>query len=142
MKELLISRLVDDDKQTTGSMVLSDEDYTLSYFCTLELEYNNNLRNISCIPFGEYTCAVRDSEKYGRHLIVNNVPNRSLILLHYGNYNRNTKGCILVGESFKKIDEDNYFDITNSKNSMIKLMGFIEDGDIIKLTIQDAICKS
>jgi len=127
MKQIILSRLFDNGQQTTGYGVLFDGGKTYMYFSTLELSYKGNQKNISCIPKGKYICKVRESEKYGLHLHVQNVPNRSFILFHYGNYNTNTKGCILVGEKFAKLNKDSNFDVTNSRNTMKKLMSFIDN---------------
>ena len=43
------------------------------------------------------------------------------LLIHFGNFYTNSKGCVLVGESFSKINNDNQIDITNSKKSLDKL---------------------
>ena len=138
MKDIVIARLVDDNKQTTGHMFLSDGERTYAHFMSLELPWKNNEVRVSCIPVGTYICRVRYSEKYGRHLEVE-VPGRTLILLHYGNFFKDTKGCILVGKGFSKIDGDDRFDVTQSKVSMNKLMSFIQDDERIRLTIKEAI---
>ncbi len=66
-------------------------------FCcyTIELPWRNNQSNISCIPTGSYPLVERSTKKRGTHLLVKNVPNRSLILIHPAN-NALTQllGCI------------------------------------------------
>ncbi len=52
---------------------------------TIELPYRNNLTRLSCIPEGRYPLQKRYSERFGYHLHVCNVPNRSLILFHPAN---------------------------------------------------------
>lgn len=77
-------------------------DYT---FSTAELPWKNNQTSISCIPFGEYECSIVDSPKYGLVYQVHNVPNRTHILFHWGNwagdkssgYKSNSDGCIILG---------------------------------------------
>ena len=50
---------------------------------------------ISCIPEGRYVLERRHSHKFGWHLHVKAVPNRSFILIHPGNCaNSELKGCI------------------------------------------------
>lgn len=66
---------------------------------TLELPWKNNQRQISCIPAAVYQCGVVNSPKFGRVYQVKNVPNRSHILIHAGNWVKDTSGCILVGMS-------------------------------------------
>ena len=65
----------------------------------------NNEKNISCIPCGVYECEFNISPKFGPTYQVRGVPDRTHILFHKGNYTKNTKGCILVGEQFEKTDE-------------------------------------
>ena len=139
MKEMILTRLVDNGKQTIGTMTYRTP-LRIEVFTTLEPAWENNRINKSCIPPGDYICSVRRSEKYGKHLIVEDVVGRSLILLHHGNFagnNGNTKGCILIGEKFRHINDDGEMDINNSKNSMKRLMRYIENGDKINLKITD-----
>jgi hypothetical protein len=79
-----------------------------SFDChTLELPWRDNRRNISCIPAGEYKVKIRISPKYGTIYHVKEVPNRSYILIHSGNwagdtskgYRTHVNGCILLGKS-------------------------------------------
>lgn len=76
----------------TNSIVLVDGIYMCS---AIELPWVNNERQKSCIPEGSYDVTKRTSAKYGQHLLVNKVPNRSLILLHPANNARTElRGCI------------------------------------------------
>ena len=73
---------------------------------TLELPWHNNQRNISCIPAGTYDVEIRKSPRYGNVYHVKEVPDRSYILIHSGNwagdkskgYRTNVAGCILLGQ--------------------------------------------
>lgn len=49
------------------------------------------------IPAGVYFCKPYSGTKYKDVYIVENVPNRSAILLHWGNTANDTEGCILLG---------------------------------------------
>ena len=139
MKQLLLSRLVDDGSQTVGYMTMFEDIFKpLEKFCTIEQQWEDNKRNISCIPAGKYICIVRYSDKYKRHLIVKDVYGRKLILLHWGNYNHNTKGCILIGTNFADINGDGETDITASKKAFSRLMSHIKDGEQIELTITES----
>jgi len=70
---------------------------------TFELQWNDNTRNISCIPKGQYLCERYSSTKYADTFQVKNVPGRSYILFHVGNTQSDSEGCILVGEQFEKV---------------------------------------
>lgn len=53
-----------------------------------------------CIPSGTYPVVIDFSPHFQRQMPrVENVPERSGILVHWGNYVENTQGCILVGSS-------------------------------------------
>ena len=76
-------------------------------FCvTLERPWLDNRRNVSCIPFGIYTCKRIISPKFGDTFEVLNVPGRSHILFHKGNLQEDTHGCILVGEYFDPLNNE------------------------------------
>jgi len=89
---------------------------------TLELPDLNNERNVSCIPEGEYNYFFRESNKNGQVLQLENVPNRTFIQIHKGNFTRQIQGCILVGDGIKFLDDDNTPDITNSATTLNKLL--------------------
>lgn len=91
-------------------------------FTTIELPWKNNAKRISCIPTGTYTVKRRWSKKLGHHFHLTDVPNRELILIHVGNYNEQTQGCILVGNDFKDINNDNVIDITESRSATFELL--------------------
>lgn len=74
---------------------------------TLELEWKDNQQKISCIPTGTYECALTQSPKFGQVYTVKNVPNRSHILIHAGNWISDIQGCILLGMS---ADETRLYD--------------------------------
>lgn len=71
---------------------------------TIELPWLNNQHGISCIPEGRYELVKRWSDSKKWHLLVCNVPNRDLILIHPANDAlTELKGCIapvttLVGQ--------------------------------------------
>ena len=62
---------------------------------SIELPWKNNQAGVSCIPEGKYELAKRWSPKFGRHLLVMNVSQRSYILIHPANDAlQELKGCI------------------------------------------------
>lgn len=72
---------------------------------TLERPWLDNQRSISCIPEGTYTLRKRNSavvERTSRGEFpegweVTDVPGRTYIMFHVGNYIRDSEGCVLVG---------------------------------------------
>jgi hypothetical protein len=110
------------DKQTLGNgFVINDQGQIVFAFKTLELPWLENKRKVSCIPKGVYNTVKRTSPKYGSHFHLQDVPGRTWILIHHGNYYRDTLGCILPGRTHADIDSDGYSDVTHSKQTMQKL---------------------
>lgn len=77
-----------------------------STFATLELprevEGKRNVKEECCIPEGRYDVEWlkrSGSGKYSNVAWIRGVPGRSGILIHNGNWLRNTKGCVLVGRA-------------------------------------------
>ena len=71
---------------------------------TCEDPWNDNKPNISCIPEGIYEAVPHSGVKYKNVWVLKNVPARSAILIHNGNTNKDTEGCILVGNGFALIN--------------------------------------
>ena len=108
MKELVLQREKADPvvRGTKGHFVGID-------IYTLELPWLDNKKGVSCIPTGtypmEWTWSPRHKKEYWRIY----VPGRRGILIHRGNYLRDTSGCVLVG---KRI-------FANSKTSEYEIAG-------------------
>tara|TARA_R100000742_G_C4279288_1_gene103447 strand:+ start:4274 stop:4771 length:498 start_codon:yes stop_codon:yes gene_type:complete len=95
---LLIIRDQFTDKSVLGKLYFNSE----FYGHTLELAWNDNKKRVSCIPKGVYEVKKRHTEKSKykyEHLHILDVPNREMILMHIGNYPKNSKGCILLGNT-------------------------------------------
>ncbi len=100
---------------------------------TLELPDIDNQRNISCIPEGEYEYKLYQSPKHGTVLHIQDVDNRSMIEIHAGNYTRQILGCILPGDSVKWLDRDSIPDVTNSKNTLKKILKLAGESGTIRI---------
>jgi len=102
MQRVIIQREPCTDEGTFGTLSLES-----GWTChTLELPWRENRRRMSCIPAGIYRAVDHVSPKFGRTRWVQDVPERSDILIHAGNLAGDTSkklrtdvaGCILVGE--------------------------------------------
>jgi Family of unknown function (DUF5675) len=71
---------------------------------TCELPWNNNVTGKSCVPSGTYLCTPHNGERFVNVWELNDVPERSAILMHNGNTIKDTDGCILVGGQFGDIN--------------------------------------
>lgn len=105
-KHIRITRFKEIEDGTLGTLSVLDEDGIEMFFCyTLEpsgestTERNQDKR----IPTGSYGILWHNSPKFGRklpHLHNKEVPKDRYILIHSGNYPKDTEGCILVGLRF------------------------------------------
>lgn len=120
---MILKRLSDDGVQTLGILTLPNG----SVLHTLELSWNNNEKGVSCIPKGTYTVIKRTSDKYGAHFHILDVPNRSYVLFHSGNFHTDILGCILVGTGLKDINKDGRLDVVNSKRAMLEMLNLLPD---------------
>lgn len=100
----ILQREKSTDGGTFGKLTLPDG----TTYNTLELAWRNNESGKSCIPPGTYQVETRNSPKFGSGVYeVKNVPGRSAILIHSGNYagnvdkgqKSNVQGCIMLGFS-------------------------------------------
>lgn len=115
-----------------GVLLIQDE-----VFCvTLEPPYKENLRDISCIPAGQYVVRKHRSPRFGNTYIVCHVPNRQNILFHAGNRMRDTQGCILLAEHFGKLGSDRA--ILNSGATFRRFMDTVGAHEEGTLTIREA----
>lgn len=75
--------------------ILDAEGNHLCY--TLERPWLDNAPQTSCIPTGTYTCVPHNSAAHPHIWELANVPNRDAILIHNGNTENDSLGCIIVG---------------------------------------------
>lgn len=99
-RRLTLTRNISSDQGTFGSLAGPG----LVLF-TAELPWRGNQANVSCIPAGVYECRPYSSQKYSDVYQLLEVPYRSQILIHAGNWagdkdkglRSDVEGCILVG---------------------------------------------
>ena len=120
--------------QTLGSLVVFDGKEILLKVLTLELPDLGNQKNISCIPEGKYIVHRIYSPKFGNCFHLQDVPGRTAILIHRGNYTKDTRGCILVGMNHIDIDSDGLKDVSDSTTAMTKLLNTIT-GNVFDLHV-------
>ena len=140
----IITRTEEDKQQTKGKLslysIISEEfkcKEQLDFECkTLELPWRKNKRTISRIPAGTYSAIKHVSADKGKSIWLRNVPDRSEILIHRGNYagsdnphtgEPDTLGCILVGRRFLDINADDVKEVTSSRQTMNELYSLVPD---------------
>lgn len=88
-------------------------------------------------PAGQYIC-VKGLHTLEHHPVpfdafeITNVPGHSDILIHIGNYNADSEGCVLIGE------ERSGDMITNSKITFLNFMNAMSTTDSFTLTISNS----
>lgn len=115
--------------QTAGRLTVWEEVNQIPVprlsICTLELPWKKNKRRISCIPEGKYKVVYRNtphsSFKYP-HFHILDVKDRSWILIHRGNLTEHTAGCILTGNRFQYLNNDNILDVVGSTRALDNML--------------------
>lgn len=133
-------------EQTVGRLYVFNENNGCIYDCwSFELPNLDNQRQISCIPEGTYTIIKHKSPKFGDCLWIQDVPNRSGILIHdkvnfVGSKNPKTGksdllGCIAPAEEKLDIDKDGIVDIAprSSTVALNKILPLVPDKFLIKI---------
>lgn len=142
--ELRLKRKFKGEKYTIGDLYIDGE-----FFCntiedtvrnlTEECPYTPKWQPCKCkekvyaqtaIPAGTYKVTLGESPKFGRILpIVHNVPHFLGILIHTGQTEENSAGCIIVGKNTVKGK------VLYSKVTMAALMEKLEKADNITIEI-------
>lgn len=97
MKVLTIKRIAMSAVSSLGVMFDEQTPFAL----TMELPWANNEPNKSCIPKGEYLIRRVVKIKHGECFEILDVPGRSDILIHKGNFPTDSRGCVILGEQFE-----------------------------------------
>jgi hypothetical protein len=135
--KLLIHRYSPEVKQSIGKFyLLEDNGSTIDSWDSLELPWLNNQKYISCIPKGHYKAKKHNSPKFGECLWIQDVPGRSEILIHKGNYYTDILGCVLIGTGLSDINKDGITDVVSSKTAITELLSYLKDIDGIMIEIK------
>lgn len=92
MTEIKLERFAYHPKGTLGAIRFDRQT-----FFTIEKPWKNNAVMVSCIPEGVYDMGWRKSPKFGETWHVQDVPNRTHILIHTANFPQDVHGCIGLG---------------------------------------------
>lgn len=119
---LYLNRFISDLFSTRGVLINAPKPLRQTPLChTLELPWNNNAQNISCIPDGTYDLIRSSSTAHGPCFRIPSVSGRTGILIHAGNSLKDTRGCILVGLDV------NFTNVLHSKLAMKRLFETLPD---------------
>lgn len=120
--KLFLKRIDETDHGIFGQMTADSGNFSC---VTLE-------RHDIDIPAGSYKITLYNSPEHGLTPLLQNVPNRSMIEIHEGNWEFNSKGCILVGSCRDALDHTM---IDNSLVTKKALVALLQGCDDITITI-------
>lgn len=123
-----------DTKETTGTFMAVNNGKTLTGY-TLELPWLNNQQNISCLPTGMYECSLAwqvDLKEYNYQ--IQSIPGRDGVFIHWGNFYKDSKGCILTGSSLVDLNGDGEKDVASTR-AMVASIKELFNNQPFKLTI-------
>ena len=129
--ELKLKRVADNEDATFGVLINGD----IPFAVTLEPAWEDNKKGISCIPTGPYRCKRIKSPKFGDTFEILDVLERTHILFHKGNSERNTQGCVLIAEEFGKLNGKAA--VLASGRGFAEFMSILKEVDEFELTIED-----
>lgn len=139
--ELTLKRVLFTDDGTIGVLTCG-----YSYIClTLEENWRENQKHISCIPEGSYICRAVNTPKHGETFQIMHVPDRDSVLFHSGNTEADTEGCILTGKEFGYIqardDEtkttETQLAVLRSKEAFKEFMNVVDGKETFALRIMN-----
>ena len=127
---LRLERTELNNTNTIGRLFINSE-----FVCdTLEDVYRDltkekKIAGETCIPYGKYKVIINQSPKYGRLMPrLLDVPHFEGILIHSGNTDKDSAGCILVGKRNKN-------SLVNSRDTFNKLFNRLKQYSIINIEI-------
>ena len=142
-------------KDSTSGILFMIEGEQRTFLCyTLEDEYRaSKIRSETRIPAGTYTLRLRteggfherySSRFYGLHkgmLHVTNVPDFEHILIHCGNTDEHTAGCLLLGDTQHNnlVEEDGFIGRSTSAYKRVypPIAEALEKGEEVTITYID-----
>lgn len=133
LEKIILDRLKTSDDGTFGQLIRQGHQIAV----TAELPWNDNIKRISCIPKGVYLCTYGKSPSKNKQVDyqvfkVNEVPDRSDILIHIANWPSELLGCIGVGAAFAELRGKPA--ITESTNTMKKLLAELPRSFYLQVT--------
>lgn len=127
MRTVKLLRTFGNDKETLGSLTVTDTTGVLMVAKTLELPDKNNQHNISCILPGKYICKYTKSESFSKErgypfysYEITHVPGRAGVRIHAANFFSQLRGCIALGDALKDINADGQLDVIHSGDTVKK----------------------
>ena len=126
--DAVLYRAVENEHGTFGVLIYKGQPLCV----TVEPEWRNNQIGVSSIPEGIYQVAPHNGTKYKNVWKLKDVPNRSAILIHAGNTEDSTQGCIIVGSMFGNLNGK--YAVLRSGEALNKLREILPGKFTLKVT--------
>ncbi len=126
MENITLTRISQSNEGTFGMM--DDEDG--NQLC-VTIEPPPDIQH-PCIPAGIYDCIPHNGERWKHVWEITNVPGRSSILIHAGNTDADTRGCVVVGTKVGELNGNQA--VLESLNALNKLRAELPDNFTITIT--------
>lgn len=59
--------------------------------------------------------------------MINDVPDRTAILIHKGNYTKDTQGCVIVGMYHVDLNKDGQIDVGDSTTALNRMLTYLPE---------------
>lgn len=114
--------------QSTGTLIVVDEkNQPVFQSVCIERGDRNNAKGVSNVIPGIYPLVLEYSPKFNRMLWeIKNVPNRDECKIHSANFWKQLNGCIAPGLKLKDMDNDGFYDVTNSADTLTEFHKALE----------------
>ena len=135
MKEIRLWRLPCDLPFATFGVFTHDK---VPFCVSVELPWQDNKNDISCIPAGTYICRRRAATERipYEHFLITNVPGREGCAIHRANWASQLRGCVAPAEAFEILaDKPTEPGAADSKGAFDELMAFTKGLDEFRLHI-------
>lgn len=131
MRGLTLLRVTENIWGTPG-VLFENPDFMVT---TMERGWADNHPDTSCIPVGKYSGKRINSPHFGNTFQLA-VDGRDNILLHKGNWQTDSKGCILVGSGFALLNGQEA--ITGAGDGFAHFLEYLKADNEFELTIKNA----
>ena len=149
--ELYVRRISTGDQSTIGTMYEMQPDLEFLAFTMEDQPNEPKIKGETRIPAGRYKIELRTeggmhgrySKKFSWHrgmLWLQDVPDFTWVYIHYGNYEKDTDGCILVGDGAQSNAlEDGMVMSSVSAYTRIyeRIMQAMDAGEEVWITVED-----
>ncbi len=126
-------RLEENEKYGTfGLIKINKEVFSV---CLEPPDYENQVSK-SSIPVQQYMCKRIVSPTFGETFEITNVPGRTHVLFHKGNFKRNTEACVLLAQYWGKLRTNERL-VVNSGTTFQLFMEIMRPYNEFHLTISE-----